>query len=268
MKQIFALAIIILCTTSLRAQDESYTYRPFVEEGKVWDFYDGKIHYIQGDTIVANHPCKKWIQQDVTFDDKSTIVNFELYVYEEDKKVWFFYPGDTIPRLFFDFGAQVGDTICAMYCASSKLYTCNNPSNEEEIEKQYKGYPAVIHKTGTALDIDGHVHKLFWYSYLNPISLTASFMPYMFVIEGIGGYMEPNILDYGGMCTYYMCRLGDKIIYQRDLTFLEDVIDVVNADQIVNCKWSNGKLFDLSGRRLSAPPARGVYIEDGKKIIK
>ena len=29
----------------------------------------------------------------------------------------------------------------------------------------------------------------------------------------------------------------------------------------------NGESFDLSGRHLSTPPAKGVYIKDGKKIV-
>lgn len=37
------------------------------------------------------------------------------------------------------------------------------------------------------------------------------------------------------------------------------------ASQIVNTKSLNCKWFDLTGRRLSTPPAKGVYIRDGKK---
>ncbi|MBO7137380.1 MAG: hypothetical protein J6V92_02820, partial [Bacteroidaceae bacterium] len=32
-------------------------------------------------------------------------------------------------------------------------------------------------------------------------------------------------------------------------------------------KTINGKLFDLDGRPLSAKTARGIYIEEGKKIV-
>ena len=44
--------------------------------------------------------------------------------------------------------------------------------------------------------------------------------------------------------------------------------------QMVNGKWSNGKWFDLSGRQLSTSNAqlptlrKGIYIKDGKKIVK
>jgi hypothetical protein len=38
--------------------------------------------------------------------------------------------------------------------------------------------------------------------------------------------------------------------------------------QVANDKLSNGKCFDLSGRQLSRKPAHGIYIKDGKKIIR
>ena len=37
--------------------------------------------------------------------------------------------------------------------------------------------------------------------------------------------------------------------------------------EIVNGKSSNGKWFDLHGRKLSDKPVRGIYIEDGKKVL-
>ena len=47
-----------------------------------------------------------------------------------------------------------------------------------------------------------------------------------------------------------------------DETALRDI----PSDQIVS-KSVNSKYYDLSGRRLSAPPVRGVYIEDGRKKV-
>ena len=38
-------------------------------------------------------------------------------------------------------------------------------------------------------------------------------------------------------------------------------------EEIGNGESSNGKWFDLQGRRLSGKPARGIYIEDGKKVL-
>ena len=46
-------------------------------------------------------------------------------------------------------------------------------------------------------------------------------------------------------------------------------IDLLHAEETENGKWLDGKCFDLSGRKLSAPPAKGLYIDGrtGRKIL-
>ena len=41
------------------------------------------------------------------------------------------------------------------------------------------------------------------------------------------------------------------------------------APEMVNGQTSNGKWYDLSGRRISVPSVlpKGVYIKDGKKVV-
>ena len=43
--------------------------------------------------------------------------------------------------------------------------------------------------------------------------------------------------------------------------------DFSPGKEIVNGKLSNGKWFDLQGRKLPGKPARGIYIEDEKKKV-
>ena len=55
------------------------------------------------------------------------------------------------------------------------------------------------------------------------------------------------------------------------LTAIHDL----SAPEMVNGQTSNGKWYDLSGRRLSVSPAssvrsvlpKGVYIKDGRKVM-
>ena len=50
---------------------------------------------------------------------------------------------------------------------------------------------------------------------------------------------------------------------------LEDIGLLQQATAIQDIEESvNGKLFDLQGRPLSTPPSRGMYIQNGKKVIK
>ena len=41
----------------------------------------------------------------------------------------------------------------------------------------------------------------------------------------------------------------------------------VRSPQMENGVWSNGKCYDLMGRRLTAPPVKGLYIENGQKKV-
>ncbi len=57
--------------------------------------------------------CKVWCQQErqlpylghPTFTDKY----YQLYVFEENKKVWFLFDGETTPHLFFDKSKYIHD---------------------------------------------------------------------------------------------------------------------------------------------------------------
>ena len=48
--------------------------------------------------------------------------------------------------------------------------------------------------------------------------------------------------------------------------FIDD--EETGIDEMSNCKSSNGNCFDLSGRKVAKPQQHGVYIINGKKILK
>lgn len=50
----------------------------------------------------------------------------------------------------------------------------------------------------------------------------------------------------------------------KELTFCIDAIQSVAINGKELCR---SLIYDLSGRRISAPPAKGIYIKDGKKVI-
>lgn len=56
--------------------------------------------------------------------------------------------------------------------------------------------------------------------------------------------------------------------WKRIANIVERSADGIQSPQKVNVIWPNGRCFDLSGRRLTAPPAKGVYIENGKKVAR
>lgn len=70
-------------------------------------------------------------------------------------------------------------------------------------------------------------------------------------------------------CTLYV-PLGSKPRYEDDPRLRACFMDIVELDVSgISAPPASVSppFFDLSGRRLSAPPARGIYIEDGQKRV-
>ena len=69
--------------------------------------------------------------------------------------------------------------------------------------------------------------------------------------------------------TYTLVVENSEEQYTATLTLpLDDTaVRDIPSNQIVNSKSLNSKCFDLSGRQLSTPPAKGIYIREGKKMM-
>ena len=96
-----------------------HAYRPLFEEGKVWvscesqnwrdEFNYSVSFFINGDTVINNHNCKKmWMQQQLF---KNTTASYHFACYEDHGKVYLYFQNYPRPRLLCDFNAEVGDTI-------------------------------------------------------------------------------------------------------------------------------------------------------------
>ena len=106
-------------------------------------------------------------------------------------------------------------------------------------------------------------------------------------IRGIGNVIELN--RDGNFDNHFTCLLGyclpqhilPDLIYKKVISIqrndveiyrsdnIEDWIEnIPNAIQYVWTDYSTYSLFDLQGRPLSTPPTRGMYIQNGKKVIK
>ena len=69
--------------------------------------------------------------------------------------------------------------------------------------------------------------------------------------------------------TYTLVVENSEEQYTATLTLpLDDTaVRDLPSNQIVNSQSVNSKWYDLSGRQLSTPPAKGIYIRDGKKVV-
>ena len=117
-----------------------------------------------------------------------------------------------------------------------------------------------------------HVRGRFFvrHHYLDSYSYTVSV-----IVEGIGmdgnGLMMGSHIQYLPTCVcdyteFVACNEdGECIFTQHD--FYVEAIDT-KVESAATSSSAPSSLYDLQGRRLAAPPAKGVYIQDGRKIHK
>ena len=295
MKKYFILICLLLHSILIHAIEK---YRPFIEEGKVWVSRQGlptmpywgeyiRYDYFEGDTVVGGHLCKRWIQEYVSRDggefispDGDRVYRFMVLAYEEEGKVFFFFSGETQPHLWFDFGAADGDTLFVSVPYAPLWESVGHSDDFYEIEKGsgYKIYfqnTIIIQKREEQL-LGGRAQHVVTFR-TTDFSLKESEKQ---IMEGIGSSYSPDWVmsyPYGNRLWPYpnaalaLCYKDNEILY-----YDQEILDTyqialptsIHSPQMINGKWSNGKCFDLTGRCLAAPPAKGVYIMDGKKVAR
>ena len=300
MKRIFILLAYITYLTTLYAQ-EDFDYRPFIEEGKVWvskpeiDFVMIGIRtprpvveydYFQGDTLIGTQPCKRWVQ-DYRDVEGNQIISLVVPMYEENKKVWFFFDGFEMPFLAYDFGAQAGDTVavvspCAYHYMIEKRYNY--------LDEYFKNFSdTLVIKKKAEEELLGKKRTLTYFCSTlrhNGSINSEEFIDYNFLMNGIGTHWNPsyNITWVGsGNGSHWLmyCMVGDEILYaDEEKAQYWGIPDPTSIKSFLKLPMVNTpstqSLFDLSGRRLSVPSTssadsvlpKGVYIENGKKRVR
>ena len=291
MKRIVHTITLLLCVFSLQAQ-ESDDYRPFIEDGKVWvshqniplNPYRGasiRYDYFDGDTLVCEKNCKRWIQEYRAADGQTILYQFVISAYEENRRVYFFFSGDNEAHLLFDYGAISGDTL-TVSVPYTPLWEIRDQIKDSEV--MYKG---LFQDTLTILSrgmktVGGREQRVINYKSTSPIRKLSKYL-----MEGVGSIYTPDwVMSYpeGPNASRFpsaqlaCCYVGDEILYydqeivdsyRISLPTSIRTIKKENPSKPVNC-------YDLTGRRLSVPSPssvrsvlpKGVYIEDGKKRVR
>ena len=192
-------------------------YRPFVEEGKVWQV--GAVnsgnpvqwveyYYFDGDTIVDGKTCKQMMCQRYVNPDFAKTYSISLnnavsYVgawYEEDQKVYEYDTTSNQFKLMYDFSANANDTLLI----DNELYVIG-PKLTEGI-RGFKGvYRSVFPCSG--------------------VNTSRSDIWFSRWLEGVGSIDGPtiNIIDrqLADPAWFLMlCTVGDEVIYLND--YFED----------------------------------------------
>ena len=231
-------SLLTLCA-SLTANGQE-TYKPMLKDGRVWNCIElwGAVNL---DTLDLEYRIEGTIEKDGH-------VCYNLYqgskqiglLYEEGPKV--FYHTENGWELLFDFSLSPGEVASEYYMV------------DEVKTIVMKGVPRRCLFFPCAF---GDGNKECWIEGIGN-SKTGPFYPYF--LDLIIGHTIP--ISYRGMKLMSVYD-GDVCIFEYDDLFGKgtSVPDITSTETTE----STG-IYDLQGRRLSGKPARGIYIENGKKI--
>ena len=249
-------------------------YRPFVEEGKEWilggtpdsahilDWV--RIYKIEGDTMIAGTPCKKWNMR--RYDYGKLVKEMALSpIYEENKKVFFFPDGQTEPLLFFDFGASANEEFT--------IYDIHDPG--VSVTVSYPGVQWTTYLTGEECGVLpayklSSVHVMPWI-------VGVGYMGNPAPMYNPARMHDADKLDVGDG-NLLACSVNGDVLFYGPIYFIFGfdkcggitAIHDLPAQSAANSKAQvpTSNIYDLSGRRLSAPPAKGMYIQDKRVKIR
>ena len=237
MNKILILTVVAFLSTFSLGQE---LYKPFLEEGKVWTYHyyndmTGREFYeslsVRGDTIIDNKSYKS-----------ISNVDTDAYCFalrEEGHKVfvvWPQYPGES---LLYDFGLNEGDIF---------------PLDGDGEDSAPTSWATVV-SVDTVI-VGNHAFRIL------DVRPTGDMWPNWWV-EGIGGmqYLTASFQLTGNSYSFLSCKIdGETLLRSADL-------QTVNVGALLYIQMRSA-ITDLHGRRLATPPAKGVYIENGRKKIK
>ena len=275
MKKTLLLLFVFALQASLFAQDNNY--RPFAEEGKFWEtsigglnqyVYDG---YFAGDTIIDGETWHK------VYTIAGINRTYYAAVRDEGRKVYAIAKGSSRARLLYDFSLKEGDFVrCGV---EGTAFECLRMKEEplDTLHGFLFNLALKVDRIDTVKLHDGLERRRFTLSMWSPGKDILMATPIVW-IEGLGsgaGPFSPWMLqspllptfnEHRAFVTYWANEnLSPNIIARSDEFYELESSTSVSSPQPTE---ENNMIYDLEGRRLSGKPARGTYIENGKKTVR
>lgn len=267
------VALVFCCfgISKASAQKGEREYVPFVVEGKIWycgywhphDFFpstpedpDGNgidcIFTMHGDTLIGDRLYKKvYCQFEEHYEDKEQHYYcavredaYQVFIIEEKTKEEkllydFSRPGELITITYNDFKfARTGGEHRSRFLPGQRKYSVCRYSGDEVDYSNDPGY--WIDGVGAPFN--------------NPFALEFSHLL----------FDEPKL---GKEIYVLTCMKDGKYIYCME--WMDSPVEPTSIDDRNHADNSQkaSNLYDLQGRRLSAIPQKGVYIQNGKKKL-
>ena len=250
------LLLFLLPLHKLAAQD---SYRPLLKDGKTWEllgraanFEEVRLtQYVDGDTIVdGEHYYKMYTRMAVANTGEVITVSGPILMQEEGGRVWELRndtKGNMTRWLLYDFGLSVGDTFTSMGSDVVRLTAIDNIKVGEQLFRRF---------TFGVVD-DGLAAPIYW-------------------VEGVGSLHGPmESVVYGQVGVSYKLRAcyedGACIFTGDDFSapsYHSEETEYSGLSKLPMSEKRHSPTFDLQGRHLSCPPENGVYIRDGRNVIR
>ena len=273
------LFVWLLCVVSMSAlaQVSKLEYRPFAEDGKVWEIQFGGIkenlyvHSIDGDTLINGEDWKK-VYNSMYMTGLRT-PSYYAAVRDVGKKVYAIAKGTNRPRLLYDFGLKEGEIV--MCGIEGNTFSCLLDKDEREDSLFGFVYTSFlrVERIDTITDYSRLQYRRFILSFLDsyqePLLNEHGYeFENVVWIEGIGsaaGPFSPCFLLPPRNRINQHCYVNKECVFSNG-SFYENSEPAAIGTALYN-KDDNDFIHDLQGRRLSAQPTKGVYIQNGKKVV-
>ena len=255
MKRILYLLLSVFPLVSL-AQDggDGAARPPLLKDGRVWKYAAGNPfrhyyfkQYVHGDTLIEGNVWKK------VYNGAYLQGTYEKAMREEGGKVYVHDERGT--SLFLDYDAAIGAQLCQQFNRNDgSLYAYAEVAGQDTLHNNGYVYDTVELTDYYNIYIDGDTQQ--WEE--------VGSSRWIVGIGGEVGIYEPVWWENvpGITVCLISVRDGDTRIYSAPEPLWDLGVTPIRSDP------SSGPCFDLQGRRLSAAPSRGIYIQDGKKHVR
>lgn len=276
MKAGFMLAWILgMICMSTQAQTTKLDYRPFAQECKKWETQVGGIkehlygNKIEGDTIIAGETWKK-VYNYVGFN--TLYCSYYAAIRDVGDKVYAIAQGSKKPRLLYDFGLNVGDLL---KCGIEGKDFCCLLDKDEPLDTLF-GFPFKVYLRVERIDTITYVEKEY-----RRFTFTAldGFQEYFYNdegpirdnivwVEGIGsgaGPFSPWMPLPSWSFSRLECLVGNEYVFNTKGFFESGKTNTISDKKTATKKETS--VYDLQGRRLKKKSSKGIYIQNGKKVL-
>ncbi|UKK53827.1 hypothetical protein [Prevotella sp. E2-28] len=268
-KGLFFIVVLLLCglnTSKASSQDWDHEYVPFVEEGKVWycvlvdnilfneddpePVWDC-IFTMRGDSVIGEQNYKKvYCEFEKHYGDKKQ--HYYCAVREESYRVFFVEQDEKDEKLLYDFNSPQENLF---FSRRDNQY---ERSYGEHMFSRPKGlYVFDIYQI---IEDDEIPKRKFVNSWVEGVGADGN--PFEFAIDFYCN--EPTL---GDIIYVSSCKIDNQYVYEEWWRGIPDISLQIGVTPFAK-STSHNIHYDLQGRPVKGAAKRGVYVKEGRKVIK